>query len=618
MSGRGKDTRYEFSFLSMTARPFIRTLFQSATLAAALIAGRVQAQNQPLSDAIRLNQLGFYPNAPKLAVVVGNVTGPFQVMTSDVKKVVFTGTLSEARTNTISGKITHLADFSAFTKPGSYVVVVPGTGHSYPFDIRTDVHRDLAIGAIKGFYYQRTAIDLPAKFAGKWARPAGHPDTRVLIHPSAASAGRPAGTVISSPKGWYDAGDYNKYIVNSGITMATLLSLCEDFPGYVKNLNTNIPESSNQVPDVLDETLWNLRWMLTMQDPADGGVYHKLTNASFDGMVMPDKATKDRYVVAKSTTATLDFAAVMAQASRVLKPYNSALPGLADSCLTAAVNAWAWANANPQVMYNQREMNARFDPDVTTGGYEDRSADDEWIWAATELYVTTKDEAYYKAVNLFPDTRTPLPSWPMVRTLAYYTLARNSSNLTAIVRKDVPKLNQHLTSMADSLINGADRQAFQTVMGKSAKDFIWGSSSEAANQGIALIQAYRYSTSPNRNRYLRYALGNLDYLLGRNAVGYSFVTGYGDKTPLHPHHRPSVADGIDAPVPGLLSGGTNANAARQDKCSGYTTTIADEVYLDADCSYASNEIAINWNAPLVYLAAALEALQNEQKVNPGQ
>ena len=145
-------------------------------------------------------------------------------------------------------------------------------------------------------------------------------------------------------------------------------------------------------------------------------------------------------------------------------------------------------------------------------------------------------------------------------------------------------------------------------MGKSASDYIWGSSAVAANQGIALIQAYRLTDDKS---YLDAALANLDYLLGRNAVGYSFVTGFGHKTPMHPHHRPSVADGIDVPVPGLLSGGTNANAARQDKCAGYTTTIADEVYLDADCSYASNEIAINWNAPLVYLATALEALQDK-------
>ncbi|GAB3504448.1 glycoside hydrolase family 9 protein [Spirosoma knui] len=581
----------------------------------ALVVGYQPLSGQPLSEFIRLNQLGYYPNAPKIAVVVGDASGKFELVTADLKKTVFTGTLGAARQNAISGKTTHTADFSAFTKPGTYVVVIPGLGHSHPFDIQANVHRALAIGAIKGFYYQRMSTDLPAAYAGQWARPAGHPDTRVLVHPSAASPGRPAGTVISAPKGWYDAGDYNKYIVNSGITMGTLLSLCEEFPDYVKALNTNIPESTNAVPDVLDEILWNLRWMLTMQDPADGGVYHKLTNPGFDGMVMPDKATKDRYVVQKSITASLDFAAVMAQASRVLKPYNRNLPGLADSCLRAATNAWTWAKANPTVMYNQRAMNTSFDPDVTTGGYEDRSAADEWIWAAAELYVTTKDDSYYKAVNLFPDDKTPLPSWPQVRTLAYYTLARSGKTLTAVGKTDLPKVKQHLTALADSLIQGADRQAFQTVMGKTAKDFIWGSSSEAANQGIALLEAYRLTDSPNRGKYLHYALGNLDYLLGRNAVGYSFVTGFGDKTPMHPHHRPSVADGIEAPVPGLLSGGTNANAARQDKCPGYTTTIADEVYLDADCSYASNEIAINWNAPLVYLAAALEALQSKQQVS---
>ncbi|GAB2560615.1 glycoside hydrolase family 9 protein [Spirosoma areae] len=587
------------------------------TRASPFVQSQTLAQAEP-PDRIRLNQVGFYPNAAKVAVVVGDTPGKFEVMTPDLKKVVFVGPLSDSRQNSLSGKITRTADFSSFSQTGTFVVNIPGLGHSYPFEIRPDVHRSLAIGAIKGFYYQRTAVDLIPKFAGQWARPAGHPDTRVLIHPSAASATRPAGTVIASPKGWYDAGDYNKYIVNSGITMGTLLSLCEDFPDYVKSLNTSIPESTNNVPDVLDEALWNLRWMLTMQDPADGGVYHKLTNASFDGMVMPDKATKDRYVVAKSITATLDFAAVMAQASRVLKPYNRELPGLADSCLSAAVNAWTWANANPDVVYNQRGMNASFDPDVVTGGYEDRSASDEWIWAAAELYVTTNDDHYYTAVNLFPDARTPLPSWAQVRTLAYYTLARSGSGLTTVGKKDLPLVKQRLTTMADSLIDGADQQAFQTVMGKSAKDFIWGSSAEAANQGIALIQAYRFTNSPNRSRYLHYALGNLDYLLGRNAVGYSFVTGFGDKTPMHPHHRPSVADGIEAPVPGLLSGGTNANAARQDKCPGYTTTNADEVYIDADCSYASNEIAINWNAPLVYLAAALEALQQEQKNTTNQ
>lgn len=574
----------------------------------------VPIQAQTVAESIRLNQIGFYPDAAKVAIVVGDQGGPFQVKNVG-GKIVFSGTLSEARTNSISGKMARTADFSGLRTTGTFVVNVQGVGQSYPFAIRPAVHREVAIGALKGFYYQRMSTDLPEKFAGQWHHSAGHPDNHVLIHPSAASATRPAGSTISSPWGWYDAGDYNKYIVNSGISMGTLLSLYEDFPDFCKLLKTNIPESQNAIPDLLDESLWNLRWMLTMQDPADGGVYHKLTNAKFDGMVMPDKATKERYVVQKSVTAALDFAAVMAQASRIFKTFNRELPGLADSCQTAAVKAWQWAKQNPNALYDQDAMNREFDPDVSTGTYGDRNAADEWIWAATELYLTTKDDSYYTAVNLFPDDKTPLPSWPQVRTLAYYSLARLSNQLSPRGQQDVPKIKSHILQLADQLRQDVDKQAFQAPMGKSASDYIWGSSAAAANQGIALIQAYRLT---NDKTYLAAALANMDYLLGRNAVGYSFLTGFGSKTPMHPHHRPSVADGIEAPVPGLLSGGTNANAARQDKCEGYTTTIADEVFIDADCSYASNEIAINWNAPMVYLAVALEALSMKMSTDTKQ
>src|SRR5690606_4601775 len=139
-----------------------------------------------------------------------------------------------------------------------------------------------------------------------------HPDTEVEVHASAASADRPAGTVISAPRGWYDAGDYNKYIVNSGISTWTLLAALEHFPTFWRQRDVNIPESGDAVPDLLDEARWNLLWMLDMQDPADGGVYHKLTTLRFGGMEMPERDTARRYVVQKTTAATLDFAAVMA------------------------------------------------------------------------------------------------------------------------------------------------------------------------------------------------------------------------------------------------------------------------------------------------------------------
>jgi endoglucanase len=564
-------------------------------------------QAQQLSENIRLNQVGFYPAAEKIAVVVGeNEEGKFYLKTADRSKIVYTGQLSATKPSEFSKKPTRVADFSQFTKAGTYVLDIPGVGYSYPFEIKKEVYKEVAGASLKGFYFNRVSTALPEQYAGKWSRPAGHPDNKVQVHASAATEQRPEGTVLSSPRGWYDAGDYNKYVVNSGITMGTLLSAYEDFPEFFKAQKLNIPESNNKVPDVLDEVLWNLRWLLSMQDPNDGGVYHKLTTANFEGMIMPAAAKNQRYVVQKNTPATLDFAAVTAQASRVYRNFSKEFPGLADSCLQASIRAWEWAQKNPAVLYDQNALNRLFEPDVTTGAYGDRDASDEFIWAAAELYTTTKKDSYYTAVNMLPDSLMPLPSWPQVRLLGYYTLLRHEKNLSPAAQKDLPEIKKRMVSFANNLMEGYTERSYRTVMGKTERDYIWGSSSVAANQGIALIQAYKLTGD---KKYLQGALSNLDYLLGRNATGYSFLTGYGDKPVMNPHHRPSVADGVEEPVPGLLSGGPNARAAQQDKCTTYQSTSPDEVFTDDDCSYASNEIAINWNAPLVYLASAIEALQ---------
>lgn len=558
---------------------------------------------QQTADKIRLNQVGFYPTAPKIAVVLEEQASAF--ILKDVKsgKTVFKGTLGNIRKSPYSGKAGRIADFSVFTKPGQYTLQTGSGAVSYPFVIGPKIHKKVAVAALRGFYYQRASTSLPARFAGKWARAAGHPDDKVLVHPSAVSKNRPDGTIISSPRGWYDAGDYNKYIVNSGITMGTLLSLYEDFPAYFNKLKTNIPESENAIPDLLDEVLWNLRWMLTMQDPVDGGVYHKLTNPRFDGMVMPDACKNPRYVVQKNTIATLDFVAVMAQSARVFGLYKKQLPGLADSCRSAAAKGWEWAKANPKVVYHQNDMNVKFDPDIVTGGYEDGDSQDELIWAATEMYVTTKDESYLTQIPFQTNLPMPLPTWSQVKALAYYTVLRKEKSLGAVDQQYLRGIKKAVADYAGDLLKDIEKQPYHTAMGKTARDFVWGSSAVAANQGIALIQAFKIS---GNRKLLDAALGNLDYLLGRNATGYSFLTGFGSKQVMHPHHRPSVADGITEPVPGLLSGGPNPG--QQDKCPGYPNNFADESFVDADCSYASNEIAINWNAPFVYLASALEIL----------
>ncbi|HWD89103.1 MAG TPA: glycoside hydrolase family 9 protein [Mucilaginibacter sp.] len=551
---------------------------------------------------IRLNQVGFYPDGPKIAIVLSAKASSFSVQTT-AGKVVFRGALKKSLQPDFAGNYTRIADFTSFRTPGKYVLNVPGINSSYPFEISESVHNQLANASLKAYYFMRASIPIEKKYAGKWARPKGHPDEMVLIHSSAATSQRPEGTLISSPGGWYDAGDYNKYIVNSGISVYTLLSLYEDFPEHMKTVKLNIPESGNGLPDLLNETLWNIRWMLTMQDD-DGGVYHKLTNTEFDGMIMPDKATKPRYVVMKSTAATLDFAAVMAQSARIFRNFPTQLPGLADTCLRVAKKAFAWARANPRELYNRYTMNARFSPKITTGDYGDNNVGDEFIWAASELYVTTGNVQYTKDVNLIPNDKMPLPSWSQVRLLGYYSILRHSEQLRAHY-PDFQKLQKQFFEFAEAMIAGTDSTAYKDVIQKKRSNFVWGSNSIAGNQGMALILAYKLS---GNKKFLKYALSNLDYLLGRNGTGYCYVTSYGSKSPMHPHHRPSIADTVADPVPGLVVGG--AQPEMQDHIR-VPSTVPDEAYIDDDKAYATNEVAINWNAPLAYLVNAIEALQGQ-------
>lgn len=562
------------------------------------------SSSQTVTDLIKLNQSGFYTNAPKIAVVTGQVSSNnFYITSTNLRDTVFKGILSDEKQSGYSSTKTRIAVFTSVSTKGSFVVCIPGVGNSYVFEINDNANRTTAIATLKGYFYQRASMPLQERYAGKWHRSAGHPDNVVYIHSSAATKARPEGTIISTPGGWYDAGDYNKYIVNSGITMGTLLSAYEDFPDYFKLLKTNIPESNNGVPDILNEVIYNLRWMLTMQDPNDGGVYNKCTNAVFDGMVMPGVTQLPRYVVQKGTAATLDFAAVTAQAARILKNYKNQFPGLFDSCLAASKKAWEWSLLNPALEYNQRLMNEKYKPEITTGAYGDKNFNDEWFWAAAELYITTKEKKYYDVVEKHIKDNVTLPTWNNVGMLAYYSFLRFRNDLPEYAAHDLILMKDKVIVIANDYIEKVSANAFATVMGQSVNDFNWGGNANAANQGILLIRAYLLS---NDKKYVDYALTNLDYLCGRNATGYCFVTGIGSKSPMHPHHRQSVSDGITDPVPGLLVGGPNPGMQDHTK---YEFTEPETAYSDNSPAYASNEIAINWNAPMVYLVNAIEALQ---------
>src|SRR4051812_9114804 len=145
-------------------------------------------------DPIRLNQVGYYPNSTKLAIITGKVQSPsFCIVTSDGRDTVYDGSLSLEKKSAFSSTITRIADFTDFQQTGSFVLRIDGLTQSYPFEIKNEVYHELGKAVLKGFYFQRSSIPLDGKYAGKWRRGAMYPDNVVLVHPSASDGGRPAG-----------------------------------------------------------------------------------------------------------------------------------------------------------------------------------------------------------------------------------------------------------------------------------------------------------------------------------------------------------------------------------------------------------------------------------------
>ena len=546
---------------------------------------------------IRRNQVGCYPRQEIVIVVEGkNANGKVRVTTPN-GKVVKAKAVHKA-VSPLSQKTRYVVNLGDLTAPGDYRVTVGDAG--CVLHVSEHPYRDIATASLRLFYLIRSGVAIEK--GGVYNRPAGHADRHVLVHNSAASPLRPAGTVISSPYGWYDAGDYNKYVVNSAFSIGLMFAAYEQLQDYFARLDTDIPESGNQTPDMLDEMMFNLQWFLTMQDPYDGGVYHKLTTPNFEGFIMPTDCKQSRYVVAKSVTATLDFAAVMADAARLFEPFQQDYPGFSAQAAAMAERAYQWAKDNPTAFYRQHQLKA---PAVSTGTYGDGSARDEFFWAATALYRLTGRQAYLDDAIQYQPKQFTTPSWGNVASLgAFEWLAAKGSPLYEAIA-------QQLKAYCDDAIQGVEQSSFQSPYGNSPRDFGWGCLAEhCCCQGMALLYADQLAGT---TKYRRYAQQNADYLLGRNATGYCYVTGFGDMSPMHPHHRPSAADGIDAPFPGMLVGGPNPG--QQDKHSMhnavYPSNVPDESYIDDDESYASNEVAINWNASLVAFLCWLDALASQ-------
>ena len=558
-----------------------------------------------------MNQLGYAPGAEKQVVIPGNDDKGLEVRDLNGKTVLKLKAPYVLEWE-YSGEEVQVFDISAVKVPGTYRLFRDGAYIGNPITVGKNVYEGVTKAALKWFYYQRASMPLVAPYADKWVRAMGHPDNHVIVYGTdKATGGKGAGKTIKSPRGWYDAGDYGKYIVNSGITVWTLLDLYEKFPKYADTLSWDVPREFPKLPLLLEEVRYNLDWMLTLQDK-DGSVFHKVSTLNFCGSVMPEQDVAPRYAILKSVTAALDFAGVMAQASVVYAPFDKAY---SSKMLKAAEAAYAWAKKNPEMFYKQPA-------DVNTGSYAPGNEDgkDEFRFAAAELYharvVLGADPKADKAAAAYLDDLKANPFtpngawWGDMNMISAFRVAHApkvfGDSLAEAAKKVV--LNE-----ANNLRTVGDTSAYR--LPAFPWSWNWGSNSAMANNGIVLVQAYILTGDKS---FLDGAQQCLDYLLGKNPMDMTYVTGFGFRSPRNPHHRPSESDFVDDPVPGMLVGGPHLGKQDIDlegkehwKCPNYAAADKPALaYLDNRCSYATNEVAINWNAPFAFLAAALEAIYN--------
>ncbi|MBC8072177.1 MAG: glycoside hydrolase family 9 protein [Deltaproteobacteria bacterium] len=564
---------------------------------------------------IRVNQLGYFPQRAKHATYATAATAPVHWTLLDAEdKPAAEGETVVFGADAASGDFLHTIDFGGYTKPGEGYRLAIGDARSDAFAIGDDIYARLRRDAMAYFYHNRSGTPIVVPFAGdaRWVRGVGHPgDAKVECLPELKCPG-----TFDASGGWYDAGDHGKYPVPAGITLWTLMNAYEwatHRGGATAGFGDGtlaIPEHDNAKPDLLDEARWELELLLRLQKRKGewaGMVFHKLHEQQWAPIpAPPDEATTPRFLHRPSTAATLDFAAVTAQAARVYRSFD---PAFADRCLAASERAWK-AALGPVLLAPGSD---------TTGGgaYEDSKIEDERYWAAVELFVTTGKPEYRKALAASPHYLAmsgPGPNqggasasmnWQGVEALGTLTLALVPNELGD---SEVVKARARVIAVAHAIVDVIATHGYRVPLRIDASGGVpWGSNSAVLNNMVVLGIAYEL----DGDEALRTAvIDGMDYLLGRNPMGMSYVSGQGTRAMTNPHHRfwaHQKDERFPPPPPGAVSGGPNTGVNDPTaKAAGLAGQPALKSYIDHIESWSTNEVAINWNAPLAWTAAWLD------------
>lgn len=593
-------------------------------------AGKVLPPYAPeTGPRVRVNQVGYLPDGPKRATLVTDQTNPVEWTLDGANGTEAQGTATPAPADPSSQLTTQIIDFSDFTTPGTYTLSADGDT-SYEFTIAADAYDQLRTDSLAYFYLARSGTDIDGTLVGEeYAREPGHVSTAGggdTNQGDNAVACQPAGDTTGgdNPKpiygepwtcdytldvvgGWYDAGDHGKYVVNGGIATAQLLSTYERNvtaasvqQGALADGTLNIPESANGIPDILDEARWELDFMSSMTVPPGeelaGMVHHKIHDYGWTGLPMlPVDDPQTRYLHRPSTAATLNLAATAAQAARVFETYDA---DYAAQLLETARTAWAAALAHPKMYAPATDGNDG------GGAYPDQDVSDEFYWAAAELFLTTGE----------PEFQDYVLASPLHQRNVFSTGGFSWGSVAALARMDLATVPSQLPghdAVVASVVQGADgmlaeqaEQPFGQVL--PSNQYVWGSNSQVLNNIVVLGTAYDLSGDV---KYRDGALESLDYILGRNALNVSYVTAHGTVYAQNQHSRwfaNQLNPELPHPPAGSVSGGPNASEGTWDPVASglFSTGCAPQFcFVDDIGSFATNEITINWNSALSWVAS---------------
>ena len=520
---------------------------------------------------LRFSTHGFRPDAVKRLTVPAELAceaRDFSVLEAGSGRVVWRGSFGPELETTASDTAERVAtgDFSALIETGSYFIELANGERSSEFRVDDKIWNEAYVLAARAMYLWRCGCAVRGEWRGKvYSHAACHRHDGFLDF-----VGGPAGSRRDATGGWHDAGDYNKYVVNAGVTVGMMFRAWEHFGERIAPLRLHIPESGNGMPDLLNELRYEFDWLFKMQFE-DGRVSHKLTAVNFDYRDLPEGDADLRYFCPWGTAATADFVAMMALGARHFRAYDA---DYAARCLSAAHRGWECLLAHP----------GHVEPDqsaFSTGGYgaQDKS---HRLWAAVEMWETTGESRFLRDFEQrAPDFEFNRfgPVWYDVEDLAlgaYLEASRKSERKQDLVAR----LEESLFARAADAAREAEANPHGRPLGVKRECFEWGGNGRVAGQTYQLHLADRLRPDPSYRRAAQHALA---HLFGRNFHACSYVTGLGDNPPVNPHDRRGGA------WPGYLVGGPWPTARD---------------WFDVVEDYKTNEIAINWNAALIYALAA--------------